>query len=222
MSEIPKTDHAYDGIEEFDNPLPGWWKWLFIGTIVFSPVYWMFYHGGAEGRSVQDRYDVALAENTRLQFAEMGDLVADRETILRCTTKDSLLKVGKVVFKTNCISCHGRDGEGKVGVNLTDNHYKNVQNIEDIATVIAKGAAGNAMPAWANRLHPNEVVLVSAYVASIRGTFVEGGKAEEGKEIAPWPEPPPEVDVAERDETSEPDESATTPVEDSTETDEDE
>tara|TARA_R110002049_G_scaffold50370_3_gene143021 strand:- start:38534 stop:39175 length:642 start_codon:yes stop_codon:yes gene_type:complete len=200
MSEAPKTDHAYDGIEEFDNPLPGWWKWLFIGSIAFSPIYWMFYHGGAEGRSIQDGYDVALAENTRLQFAEMGELVADRDTILRCTTKDNLLKVGKVVFKTNCISCHGRDGEGKVGVNLTDNHYKNVRNIEDIAAVIANGAAGNAMPAWANRLHPNEVVLVSAYVASIRGTFVEGGKSEEGKEIAPWPEPPPEEEAEEESE----------------------
>ena len=201
MSEIPKTDHAYDGIEEFDNPLPGWWKWLFIATVAFSPLYWLFYHGGAEGRSIQDGYDVSLAENTRLQFAEMGDLVADRETILRSTTKDNLLKVGKVVFKTNCISCHGREGEGKVGVNLTDNHYKNVQNIEDIAKVIANGAAGNAMPAWANRLHPNEVVLVSAYVASIRGTFVEGGKAEEGKEIPPWPDPPPEEEDSESDET---------------------
>ena len=155
------------------------------------------YHGGAEGRSIQDRYDIALAENTRLQFAEMGDLVADRETILRCTTKDNLVKVGKIVFKTNCISCHGRDGEGKVGVNLTDEHYKNVQNIEDIATVIAKGAGGNAMPAWSNRLHPNEVVLVAAYVASLRGTFVEGGKVEEGKLIAPWPEPPPEEEEGE-------------------------
>ena len=200
MSEAIKTDHTYDGIEEFDNPLPGWWKWLFIASIAFAPFYWMYYHGGAEGRSLQDGYDVALAENTRLQFAEMGELVADRETILRCTTKSSLVKVGQVVFKTNCISCHGRKGEGKVGVNLTDEHYKNVQNIEDIAKVIAKGAGGNAMPAWSNRLHPNEVVLVAAYVATLRGTFVEGGKAEEGKKIAPWPDPPPPEEKEEKEE----------------------
>ena len=83
MSNDPKMDHAYDGIEEFDNPLPGWWKWLFIASIVFSPIYWMFFHGGAEGRSVEDRYETALAANTRLQFSEIGDLNPDADTILR-------------------------------------------------------------------------------------------------------------------------------------------
>ncbi|MEZ6088645.1 MAG: c-type cytochrome [Pirellulaceae bacterium] len=177
--------------EEFDNPLPGWWKWLFIATIVFSPVYWMFFHGGAESRSVTELYDVALAENTRLQFAEIGNLEPNAETIMRFTEKDSWLRVGEVVFKTNCISCHGRDAEGKVGPNLTDDFYKNVTNVEDIARVINNGAGGNAMPAWKTRLHQDEVVLVSAYVASLRGTNAEGGKGPDGREIAPWPEPPP-------------------------------
>lgn len=188
MNEPAKTEHAYDGIEEFDNPLPGWWKWLFIISIVYCPFYWVYYHGNAQGRTMHDHYDSALAESTRLQFAEMGELAQDRETLLRCLSKDNLLKVGQIVFKTNCISCHGRNGEGKVGVNLTDNVYKNVSQIEDIARVIAKGAGGNAMPAWSNRLHPNEVVLVSAYVASLRNTNAPGGRPPEGREIAPWPE----------------------------------
>ena len=164
--------------------------------IALFPFHWMFYHGGAEGRTIQDQYDLALAENTRLQFAEMGELQGDRETILRCMAKDNLLKVGRIVFKSNCAACHGSNGEGKVGVNLTDEHYKNVQNIEDIVNVIANGAGGNAMPAWSAKLHPNEVVLVSAYVASLRGTFAEGGKGEEGRLIPPWPEP---SDVAKPD-----------------------
>ena len=147
----------------------------------------MFFHGGAAGRSVHDQYGVALAENTRLQFAEIGELQADEQTILSYAQKKSWVRVGEIVFKTNCISCHGRKGEGKVGPNLTDEHYKHVQSVEDIAKVISNGAAANAMPAWSNRLHPNEVVLVSAYVASIRGNEVEGGKPPEGKTIAPWP-----------------------------------
>ncbi|NND98250.1 MAG: c-type cytochrome [Pirellulaceae bacterium] len=194
MTEPTKTDHAYDGIEEYDNPLPGWWKWLFIASIVFCPFYWMYYHGDAEGRSIQDQYDVALSANTRLQFAEVGDLEPNRETIVRYTAKENWVKVGRIVFKTNCISCHGRDGEGKIGPNLTDEFYKNVTNIEDIAKVIAKGAGNNAMPAWSNRLHPNEIVLVSSYIATLRGTNVDGGKAPEGKEIDPWPQPPEEPD----------------------------
>lgn len=197
MTEPKKTDHAYDGIEEYDNPLPGWWKWVFVVTIAICPFYWMFYHGGAEGRSIHDQFGVALAENTRLQFAEIGDLTPDEQTLLTYTQKKSWVKVGEIVFRTNCVSCHGRKGEGKVGPNLTDEHFKNIKKIEDIAQVIIKGANGNAMPAWSNRLHPNEIVLVSAYVATLRGTNVEGGKAPEGSLIDPWPDPPAEKESKE-------------------------
>ncbi len=48
----PLTDHTYDGIREYDNPLPAWWTWLFIGTVVFSVLYFPYYHGGAEGRTL--------------------------------------------------------------------------------------------------------------------------------------------------------------------------
>lgn len=183
------TDHAYDGIQEFDNPLPGWWKWMFVGSIIFSVGYAAYFHIGAPGRAVADQYDRALAANTRLQFKEIGDLQPDEKTIATYMQKDSWLKVGQVVFKTHCVSCHGRDGEGKVGPNLTDEHYKHLQNLEGIARVINQGAANNAMPAWSNRLHANEVVLVSAYVASLRGTMKDGGKQPEGQEIPPWPTP---------------------------------
>ncbi len=99
----------------------------------------------------------------------------------------------QTVYKTNCISCHGRDGEGKVGPNLTDDFYKNVSKIEDIARVINKGAGNGAMPAWATRIHPNEVVLVSAYVASLRGSTPAGeAKGPEGNQIPAWPAPPVE------------------------------
>lgn len=184
------ANHAYDGIQEFDNPLPGWWKWMFIGTIIFSPLYVMYYHSGAPGRSIAEQYDQELAYNTRLQFKEIGDLQPTEETLLTYMQKDSWLKVGQVVFKTNCISCHGRNAEGKVGPNLTDEHYKNVVDLEGIARVISQGAANNAMPAWANRLHPNEIVLVSAYLATLRGTNHPDGKAPEGKLVPPWPSLP--------------------------------
>ncbi|QEG39565.1 cbb3-type cytochrome c oxidase N-terminal domain-containing protein [Roseimaritima ulvae] len=205
MSDAPRTGHNYDGIEEYDNPLPGWWKWLFIGTIAFSPFYWVYYHSGVAGRSVEDQYGVALAAATRLQFAEIGDLQPDTETIARYMHKDNWVRVGHSVFQANCISCHGREGEGQIGPNLTDEHFKNITTLADIATVINKGAGNGAMPAWANRLHPNEIVLVSAYVASLRGKDLSGPRGPEGRNIAPWPEPPPEPeedadqDAAEQD-----------------------
>ena len=195
MENSALTDHAYDGIQEFDNPLPGWWKWMFVGSVVFSVFYAMYFHIGAPGRSVAEQYDTALAANTLLQFKEIGDLEPTADNIMLYANKKSWLSVGQTVYKTNCISCHGRDGEGKVGPNLTDQFYKNVRKVEDIARVINQGAGNGAMPAWANRLHPNEVVLVSAYVASLRGSKTAGeGKGPDGVEIPPWPEPPVEAE----------------------------
>ncbi len=194
MSDAPRTDHAYDGIEEYDNPLPGWWKWLFVASIVYCPFYLMLYHSGVEGRSVEDQYNTAMAANTRLQFEEIGELKPDANTIVSYMNKPSWVQVGKSVFKANCISCHGRDGEGQIGPNLTDESFKNVRNIEDIARVINEGANNGAMPKWANRLHPNEVVLVSAYVASLRGQNLAGPRPAEGQAIPAWPEAESEAD----------------------------
>ncbi|WP_233148190.1 cbb3-type cytochrome c oxidase N-terminal domain-containing protein [Rhodopirellula sp. MGV] len=198
MSDTPKTDHAYDGIEEYDNPLPGWWKWLFIASIVFCPFYWVFYHSGTKGRTLEDAYNVALAENTRLQFEEIGELKLDGPSIAKFMAKDSWVKVGEAVFRANCVSCHGRDGEGKVGPNLTDEAFKNIAEIGDIGKVIANGAGNGAMPKWSNRLHINEIVLVSAYVAQLRGKNVEGRPAE-GRQIPPWPAPPADDEEASDD-----------------------
>ncbi len=196
MHDSELTDHAYDGIQEYDNPLPGWWKWMFVGSIVYSLFYLLYFNTGAPGRSVVDGYDAALAANTLLQFGEIGDLEPNAETLVAYSahnSKKNWLRVGQTVFRTNCISCHGRDGEGKVGPNLTDDYFKNVNKIEDIVRVIQQGAGNGAMPAWGERLHPNEVVLVSAYIASMRGSEpASGGKAPEGKQIPPWPEAPPD------------------------------
>jgi cytochrome c oxidase cbb3-type subunit 3 len=186
--EPESTGHCYDGIEEYDNPLPGWWKWLFIGSIAICPPYWAYYHLGTEGRSPIANYEVALAANARLQFAEIGELEGDRVTIVKYMNEKSWLSFGKSIYQTNCISCHKADGSGLVGPNLADDHYKNVKNIEDLYTVIANGAGGGAMPAWKTRLSKNEVVLAAAYAASLRGAPVpETAKPPEGSLIQPWP-----------------------------------
>ncbi|MGV3483921.1 MAG: cbb3-type cytochrome c oxidase N-terminal domain-containing protein [Planctomycetaceae bacterium] len=182
------TGHVYDGIQEYDNPLPGWWKWLFVASILACPPYWVFYHSGTGGRTAAERYELALADNARLQFAEVGELEGDRGTLVKYMNQKSWLSFGKSIYQTNCISCHKADGSGLVGPNLTDDHYKNVQQIEDIYSVIVKGAGGAAMPSWKNRLSQNEIVLVSAYVASLRGAPTgPSARPPEGYPISPWP-----------------------------------
>jgi len=87
------------------------------------------------------------------------------------------------------VSCHGANAAGQIGPNLTDDYYKNVQQLTDIPKIISGGAAAGAMPAWKTRLHPNEIVLVAAYVASLRGKNLPGPRGQEGERIAPWPAP---------------------------------
>ena len=183
------TDHAYDGIQEFDNPMPGWWKNLFVATVVFSVVYWLYFHNGTEGRTIQDGYERHMASIFELRFAEIGELEPDRETILKYMDDPEWLAVGKVVYKTNCASCHGPEGAGQIGPNLTDDYWKNVKHVEDIADVIANGAAKGAMPAWRNRLsHQNQIVLTAAYIASMRANPLPGNGTPEGTRIPDWTE----------------------------------
>lgn len=183
------TGHSYDGIQEYDNPLPGWWKFLFWISVVFAPIYYLYVHAGIEGRSIHDQYNNHMASVFELRFAEIGELEPNRETILKYMNDEpKWLAVGKVIYQANCVSCHGADGGGIVGPNLTDDHWKNVRNVEGIAKVILEGAANGAMPAWKNRMsHPNQVVLTAAYVASLRDNPV-AGKAPEGNRIGPWTE----------------------------------
>ena len=180
------TDHSYDGIQEYDNPLPGWWKWLFVATVFFAPLYWAYFQLGPEDRSIFGQYDRDMAAKFELRFSEIGELQPDQETIVKYMNEDKWLKVGEVTYKTNCVSCHGADGGGVVGPNLTDEYWKNLRSIDGIAKVISEGAANGAMPAWKHRLKPtNRLVLTAAYVASLQKNPVSG-RPPEGNKVEPW------------------------------------
>lgn len=183
-------DHEYDGIREYDNPTPGWWHLIFQGTTLFAIVYFVFFTFSPLAWTPQDQYDAQLAENLRLQFAEIGELEPTEPVMLKYMHDKKWLKVGEMVFAQNCVNCHGADGSGVVGPNLTDDYYKHVKKLEDIPRVIANGAANGAMPAWKTRLHPNEIVLVACYVASLRGRDLPSMSNIKGEIIPPWPKAP--------------------------------
>ena len=181
------SDHCYDGIQEYDNPTPRWWDLLFVGSVIFAPIYCIWFHAPQMGRTHVARLETALADNMRLQFGEIGELTGDEATIVKYMNDPNWLKVGEATFATHCASCHGRSGEGISGPNMTDDYYLHVKQLADIATVINDGAKAGAMPAWGNRLHPNEVVLAACYVASLRGQNLSSARDIEGPAIPPWP-----------------------------------
>lgn len=182
MPQDQLTDHAYDGIQEYDNPTPGWWTWLFIVTIVFSVVYWL-----VATITLGDFSPVAFYEREKIELMKSGGapLNPDAPTLfsLANATDQSM---GAGVFAANCVSCHGKDGSGVTGANLTDENYINVKTIVDIVDVVKNGRNNGAMPAWNTRLQPNEIVFVAGYVASLRGKNLPSQRPVEGKPIAPW------------------------------------
>lgn len=181
-------DHEYDGIQEFDNPTPGWWHAIFIGTVLFSVAYIGFWHMSPLGTTPEQQWAARASEEGKKLFA-MGDLKPDDATIVKLMGNSDLMNMAKGLFVTNCAACHTKDGGGLpgMGVNLTDDVYKNTTTLHGLYDVITAGANNGAMPAWKNNFSDKERILLAAYVANLRGKNVPGGQPPAGQAIAPWP-----------------------------------
>lgn len=183
-------DHEYDGIREYDNPTPGWWHMIFLGTIIFSVLYIVFWHFSPASWTVQEAWAERQAKEDKKMFGSIKELKPDAETIFGLMKDEKMMNVAGGLFAGNCVQCHGPDGGAGggayPGVNLTDDSYKNVRDIAGIFTVITKGANNGAMPAWESRLGQNERILLAAYAARLRGRTAKDPKPAEGEVIPPW------------------------------------
>lgn len=179
-------DHASDGIQEYDNALPGWWTGLFWATIVFSLFYPFYYEWGI-GPSVLSEYQAEVTEAAEAQLARLGPLEPDNATIVALAEDPKKVLVGRALFRTNCSACHAADGGGGVGPNLTDGTFINISQPSDIARVIHDGVIAKGMPAWSPRFNQTQITLLAAYVASLRGTTPAAPKPPQGdKTPPPW------------------------------------
>lgn len=192
-NETAMTGHVYDGIQEYDNPLPGWWTALFWATIIFSAAYYFVSLVRNDLVATRAAYEREVTRNLERQFASLGELTLDHATLLSFLEdpeQQKWLAVGNAIFQTNCVSCHGRDGSGISGPNMTDETYLLVKSLEDIPKTVITGSVAKGMPAWGGRLNQNEVALVSAYIASLRGQNLASSRPAEGVTIPPWKSPP--------------------------------
>ncbi len=179
------TDHHYDGIMEYDNPTPGWWTWIFVGTVIFSAVYFFVAETSGGALSAIYAYESAQREELKRQYGELGDLANDDKSVLTLMKSEKWQKVGEAIYATNCVACHGRSGGGVTAPNLTDDSYIYVKKPADIVDVVLNGRKNGAMPAWKNTLRGPEALIVSSYVANLRGKN-ESGKGPEGNAIPAW------------------------------------
>ncbi|MGE6566643.1 cytochrome-c oxidase, cbb3-type subunit III, partial [Pseudomonas hunanensis] len=187
--------HSFDGIEEYDNPLPKWWFWLFVGTLVFSVGYLILYPGLGNWKGILPGYENGWTGANEWQKemdkadARFGPIFAKYAAMpVEEVAKDpQALKMGSRLFASNCSVCHGSDAKGAFGFpNLTDSDWRWGGDPETIKTTIMGGRHG-VMPAWAEVIGDQGVADVAAFVVSkLDGrTLPEGAKAdvENGQKI---------------------------------------
>ncbi|MEX0349395.1 MAG: cytochrome-c oxidase, cbb3-type subunit III [Paracoccaceae bacterium] len=199
------TGHIWDGIEEFDNPMPRWWLWTFYATIFWGVIYTIAYPAwplvnsataGVLGWSTRGDVasEIVAAEeanaeiNARLAAIRMEDIAEDADL------HNYAVSSGAAVFRTWCAQCHGSGAAGAVGYpNLLDDAWLWGGDIENIHLTIAHGirneedpdARYSEMPAFGRDelLTPEEIDKAVNYVMSLSGTPQDASQVEAGSVI---------------------------------------
>jgi cytochrome c oxidase cbb3-type subunit III len=177
-------DHEYDGIREYDNPLPRWWVWIFAGSFWFSLAYFLHYHVFPHGQSVAAAYEADVREARELEAKASLAQPVTEESLGKLMADAALMSDAKVLFNLRCAVCHGDRAQGAIGPNLTDDAWVHgAGSLTDIYGVIDAGVLAKGMPAWGRQLSPIELRKVAAFVGTQRGKAVPG-KAPEGTLVA--------------------------------------
>jgi cytochrome c oxidase cbb3-type subunit 3 len=204
--EPETTGHEWDGIQEYNNPLPRWWLWIFYATIIWGIGYTIAYPAwpgikeatpGLLGYSSRAEVEKEIAEaegrnaaiNERLASVELTQVVEDDELRTYAT------QAGAAVYRTWCAQCHGSGAAGVQAAgypNLLDDAWLWGGTIEDIHYTVRHGirneedpdARWSQMPAFGEILGEEEIVQVVNYVMSMSGREPQdAAAAEAGAEI---------------------------------------
>jgi cytochrome c oxidase cbb3-type subunit 3 len=178
--------HNYDGIRELDNRIPPWFKMLFYGTIIWAAIYMLAYHVFDDGQVQTKEYRVEV-EQARLEreFLIRTGAFINEETVT-FVNDPAALSEGKEIYLKNCATCHGQNGGGLVGPNLTDDFWIHGGGIKNIFKVIKYGVPAKGMISWETQLDPKKMQVAASYIMTMHGTNPPNGKAAEG---AKWVEP---------------------------------
>lgn len=183
--ELKTTGHVYDGLEEYDNPLPAWWFYMFVLTVVFAVGYLVLYPGmgnwkGLLGWSAVGQYEarVAVADE---KYRAMRDryLALPVEEVAQ---DPAALKMAGRIFGNNCAQCHGSDAAGAHGFpNLTDDDWLYGGTPEAIKTTLYNGRQA-AMPAWQAILGDDGIDVTVHYLLSLNSREADPEKVVKGEQ----------------------------------------
>ena len=177
--------HVFDGIEEANHPLPGWWQLTLYGAVVFALLYFFDYQVLHAQKSPREQYEdeqIALRREAAANALSQGKVDA---TLLAGMSKDpSAVVDGHAVFASTCATCHRADGGGNIGPNLTDAYWIHGTGTPgDIYACAHDGVPAKGMPAWGPVLGDKKVAEAVAFVLTIQNTNVPNGKAPQGERV---------------------------------------
>ena len=180
------TGHIWDEtLQEMNNPLPRWWLWLFILTMVFAVFYYIAYpglgsFGGQLGWTSQNEYDQEIAQANKA--LEPIYAAFDAQAPEKLAGDPKAMAVGERLFMNNCSQCHGSDARGSKGFpNLTDKDWLHGGSPDKINETITKGRIGQMPPMAAAVGTPEDVRNVSQYVLSMSGSPHDSVRAALGQ-----------------------------------------
>ncbi len=203
----PTTGHSWDGIEEYDNPMPRWWVWIFIITIVWSFGYWIAYPAWP---GIQSATSGILGYSSRANVAQdIAEFEARNESFFVQLVESDLdeirdndelhrfaVNAGGSVFRAQCSQCHGAGGAGVQASgfpNLLDDDWLWGGTMEDIHLTVRYGirnedfldARWSEMPAFGRDglLNNDEIDQVVNHVLSLSGSDHDAAQAAEGAEL---------------------------------------
>ena len=180
------TGHVWDEtLQEMNNPLPRWWLWLFILTMVFAVFYYIAYpglgsFGGQLGWTSQNEYDQEIAPANKA--LEPIYAAFDAQAAEQLAGDPKAMAVGERLFMNNCSQCHGSDARGSKGFpNLTDKDWLHGGSPDKIKETITKGRVGQMPPMAAAVGTPDDVRNVAHYVLSMSGSPHDSVRAALGQ-----------------------------------------
>jgi len=177
-------DHDYDGIQELNNPLPGWWLMTFYITIVFAVIYYSYYTFFGGPTSDQELAQNMSVIQSEQQVAEETAPVKSEEYYVALLGDQEVLEKGKTEYTLKCLACHGDKGQGLIGPNFTDEYWINGDgSVHAILEVANNGVADKGMPAWKGVIPEETLEAVAVYIYSLYGTNPPGARPPQGEKV---------------------------------------
>ncbi|MFN4281780.1 MAG: cytochrome-c oxidase, cbb3-type subunit III [Alphaproteobacteria bacterium] len=204
VSGVETTGHEWDGLEELNNPLPRWWLWVFLATIVWSVGYWVLmpawplvsdHTRGVLGYSQRAVVAEALAEAKRAQggYAQRLAALPAGENPADPDLQSFALSGGRSAYAVNCSQCHGSGAAGAKGYpNLNDDDWLWGGTLAEIERTLRVGIRGahaetrvSDMPAFGRDgiLTPAQIGDVADFVRSLSEPAPASSGLERGKAL---------------------------------------